>query len=70
MKTDKSLVKNYWTKENIAQKTLGINSIPRFMLIDPEGKIYNADFARPGESMFSEVMSEITKNKNTFIFSF
>lgn len=36
-----------------------VNSIPRFILIDPEGKIYDADTYRPSESKLRELFDEI-----------
>lgn len=36
-----------------------VNSIPRFILIDPEGKIYDADTYRPSDNKLRELFNEI-----------
>jgi thiol-disulfide isomerase/thioredoxin len=38
-----------------------INSIPRFILIDKEGKIINADFVRPSDKVFDELINVYLK---------
>lgn len=60
VKSNKSNVRHFWLKDQGVQSALNVNSIPRFMIVDPEGKMYNADLARPGESNFSEELSEIS----------
>jgi thiol-disulfide isomerase/thioredoxin len=35
-----------------------INSIPRFILIDKEGKLINADFVRPSSKVFDELLKK------------
>jgi DNA-binding beta-propeller fold protein YncE len=37
-------------------KDYNVNSIPRFILIDPDGKIYNADMPRPSDSAFEIII--------------
>ena len=36
-----------------------INSIPRFILIDPQGKIVNADAPRPSSSKLIKLLEEL-----------
>ena len=42
-------------------KSFGINSIPRFILIDPSGKVVSADAARPSDSKLSEQLDALLK---------
>lgn len=42
-------------------KSYSINSIPRFILIDPSGKIVSADAARPSDSKLSEQLDALLK---------
>jgi thiol-disulfide isomerase/thioredoxin len=42
-------------------KSYSINSIPRFILIDPTGKIVNADAARPSSPKLSEQLDALLK---------
>ncbi|MQP23632.1 redoxin family protein [Flavobacterium sp. LMO8] len=37
-------------------KDFNVNSIPRFILIDPEGKIYNSNMPRPSDSAFEIII--------------
>jgi hypothetical protein len=39
-------------------RAYAINTIPRFILIDPKGKIVNADLPRPSEGEFEEVLQK------------
>ena len=39
-----------------SMKDYDINSIPRFVLIDKEGKFINANFIRPSSKVFDELM--------------
>ncbi len=66
IKNDKSSVKHFWLKDKNAIKGLNIQGIPRFMIVDKEGKMYNADLARPGETNFREALSEITFSYRVF----
>lgn len=40
----------------------GIQGIPRFIILDPEGKIYNMNAPSPNEDNFVEIMNQIKKN--------
>lgn len=42
-------------------KAFGINSIPRFILIDPSGKVVDADAARPSENKLVEKLDSLLK---------
>ena len=42
-------------------KAFGINSIPRFILIDPSGKVVDADAARPSDPKLEEKLEELLK---------
>ena len=48
-----------WNSDFI--KSFGINSIPRFILIDPSGKIVSADAARPSSPKLSEQLDTLLK---------
>ena len=40
-------------------KSYAINAIPRFILIDPEGNIVNADAARPSDDSLQEKLDAL-----------
>jgi alkyl hydroperoxide reductase subunit AhpC len=42
-------------------KAFGINSIPRFILIDPNGKVVSADELRPSDPKFQEKLDTLLK---------
>jgi thiol-disulfide isomerase/thioredoxin len=42
---------------NAFGKSYAVNSIPRFILIDTEGKIINSDFVRPSSKVFDELLN-------------
>ncbi len=48
-----------WNSDFI--KAFGINSIPRFILIDPKGKVVSADEARPSEPKLVEKLDGLLK---------
>lgn len=48
-----------WSSDFI--KAFGINSIPRFLLIDPDGNVVNANADRPSSSELDKVLSELLK---------
>ena len=50
---------NNWNSQFI--KEYGINSIPRFILIDPAGKIVNADAARPSSAELQVQLDALLK---------
>lgn len=67
LKNKKFNVTNWWLVNQDALQMLGVNGIPRFMMIDPQGKIYNADLPRPSETNFQDILDKVATNKN-FIF--
>ena len=48
-----------WTSDFI--KAFGINSIPRFILIGPDGKVIKADAARPSSASLTELLDGLVK---------
>lgn len=48
-----------WNSDFI--KAFGINSIPRFLLIDPNGKVVKADAARPSSEELTKLFDQILK---------
>ncbi|HBD26440.1 TlpA disulfide reductase family protein [Flavobacterium sp.] len=48
-----------WTSDFI--KAFGINSIPRFILIGPDGKVIKADAARPSSDSLTELLDGLVK---------
>lgn len=48
-----------WNSDFI--KAFGINSIPRFLLIDPDGKVLKADAARPSSPKLTELLESLLK---------
>lgn len=48
-----------WNSDFI--KAFGIDSIPRFLLIDPNGKVIKADAARPSSPQLSELLDSLLK---------
>lgn len=50
---------NNWQSDFI--KAYGINSIPRFILLDPEGKIIQPDAERPSSIRLTEKLDELLK---------
>lgn len=48
-----------WTSDFI--KAYGINSIPRFLLIDPDGKVVKADAPRPSSTQLVELLDQLLK---------
>ena len=45
-----------------ALASIGINGIPRFMIIDQEGKIYNANLPMPDDSNFVDIIDKISNS--------
>lgn len=66
IKNNKSDVTQWWLKDKKALNSIGVQSIPRFMMIDPDGKIYNADMPRPGETAFQEILDEVSGTRFNF----
>ena len=48
-----------WTSDFI--KAFGINAIPRFILIGPDGKVIKADAARPSSASLTELLDSLVK---------
>ena len=48
-----------WNSDFI--KAFGIDSIPRFLLIDPNGKVIKADAARPSSPQLTELLDSLLK---------
>lgn len=48
-----------WTSDFI--KAYGINAIPRFILIGPDGKVIKADAARPSSASLTELLDSLLK---------
>ncbi|WP_439556339.1 TlpA family protein disulfide reductase [Dyadobacter sp.] len=48
---------NAWQSQFM--KDYAVSSIPRFILIDPEGKVVNADAPRPSSSQFNEELDKL-----------
>jgi thiol-disulfide isomerase/thioredoxin len=63
VKNDQSKVTQLWIGENLALQALNISSIPRFIMIDGDGKMYNANMPRPSDSNFDEIISDASGNK-------
>ena len=58
----KSNVVQWWVVDQNILQQLNVNSIPRFIMLDKDGKIYNADMPRPGETNFSEIIDNLEGN--------
>jgi thiol-disulfide isomerase/thioredoxin len=48
-----------WTSDFI--KAYGINAIPRFILIGPDGKVIKADATRPSSASLTELLDSLLK---------
>lgn len=62
LKTKKSNIPQFWLTD--AEKFMGkykIESIPRFIIIDPEGKIFNFNTPFPDEDNFVEILDKLKK---------
>lgn len=64
LKNKKSAVIQWWVSDPNVLNNLGVEGIPRFIMIDPEGKIYNANLPRPDETNFINIIDEISENDN------
>lgn len=62
IKNKKTAVTQWWISDPNVLNNLGVEGIPRFMMIDPEGKIYNANLPRPDETNFTNIIDEISEN--------
>ncbi len=69
MKNNLSEVVQWWVAHPDSLHAIGLNAIPRFMLIDPEGNLYNASLPRPNETNFEDILGKvIPKNPNRISF--
>jgi len=64
IKNKKSDVTQWWIANSNALQMLGVNAIPRFIMIDPQGKIYNANMPRPNETNFEEILDIVGESKS------
>ena len=48
---------NSWSSDFV--KAFEINSIPRFLLIDPDGIVLDADAARPSDKKLTKQLNEL-----------
>ena len=65
LKNTQSNVKQWWIADSKVLKELGVNSIPRFMMLDPDGKIFNSNMPRPNETNFVDILDKVAdKNYN------
>jgi len=56
---DKNVVQLYATNQAALNSFYLLNSIPRFLVIDPEGKIVNSSFPFPNDSNFKIMLNQI-----------
>lgn len=63
LKNKKSTVTQWWVANAQELKSIGMTGIPRFIMLDPEGKIYNANMPRPGETNFREILDALYKHQ-------
>ncbi len=60
----KNVLQLWAINKDIFMNAYGIDGIPRFMLIDPNGKIVNINMARPSEQEFEAILQrEVFKTK-------
>lgn len=67
LKNTQSNVKQWWLSDPKLLKQLGVEGIPRFMMLDPDGKIFNANMPRPNETNFVDIIGKITGNSSNFM---
>ncbi|SEW14080.1 redoxin family protein [Kaistella antarctica] len=67
LKNTQSNVKQWWLSDPNALKQLGIEGIPRFMMLDPDGKIFNANMPRPNETNFVDILEKITGKSSNYM---
>lgn len=59
IKNSKSNTIQWWVSDANTLNAIGVKSIPRFMMIDPNGKIYNANMPRPSETNFEDILKSV-----------
>ena len=67
LKNTQSNVKQWWVADAEILKAIGITSIPRFMMLDPNGKIFNANMPRPNETNFEDILLKAGGVSSIFI---
>ena len=60
---DKNVVQLHATNQKELNAFYRLNSIPRFIVIDPEGKIVNSSFVFPDDSNFKVMLDQILPKK-------
>ncbi|MBA5792564.1 ABC transporter permease [Flavobacterium sp. xlx-214] len=60
---DKNVTQLYALNIDELSKFYRLNSIPRFIIIDPEGKLVNSEFAFPTDTNFKEMLDQILPKK-------
>lgn len=60
LKNTQSNVKQWWVADSKMLKELGVNNIPRFMMLDPDGKIFNSNMPRPNETNFVDILDKVS----------
>lgn len=63
IKNKKSSAIQWWIEDQNVLSSLGVDGIPRFMMIDPEGKMYNANLPRPDDTNFVNILDEIVNSR-------
>lgn len=64
IRNKKSAVTQWWIANPEVLKTLGVNGIPRFMMIDPQGRMYSANLPRPNETNFEDILDKVAETRN------
>lgn len=62
LKNRKSEAQQWWISNPDILQSIGVSSIPRFMMLDPDGKIYNADLPRPDDTNFEDILDSVSKD--------
>ncbi|WHF50295.1 redoxin family protein [Chryseobacterium gotjawalense] len=62
LKNTRSNVKQWWLSDAKALQQLGVEGIPRFMMLDSDGKIFNANMPRPNETNFVDIIEKVSRN--------
>ena len=67
LKNTQSNVKQWWVADAKMLKAIGVNSIPRFIMLDPKGNIFNANLPRPNETNFEDILLKAGGVSSIFI---
>lgn len=65
LKGKKSNVHHFWLRNPEVMQTLGVEGVPRFIMLDPQGKILNADMPRPNEYSFEKFLESTIGKAST-----